>query len=156
MVSAGRVTLRHDLAEDYESITGRPGEKPPYRNSLFRRGCMLALLDELPWYHPFDKLFAEWPHEFFVQTDTSPQKLAWFWADARKKMKEVQEIMTTDPHDTTPEENGLLAATINRFIRHYLDSDLRRRGTTSQRIAKRRAPPQRRARLAESWRSVCS
>jgi CRISPR-associated protein Cmx8 len=125
MLSAGRVELREHLIEDYESIACADGGKPRFRNPLFRRALMQHLLADIPWFQPFGKVFHEWPAEFFVPSEKSPQKLSWFWTDARKKLQEVIQSMTTEPNDPPPGEDDLLAATINRFIRHYLDQRLK-------------------------------
>jgi CRISPR-associated protein Cmx8 len=118
-LGTGRVTPRAHLAEDYQAIAGRPGAKPPYGNPLFRRALMLALLDELPWFSPFGKLFAEWPHKFFVPTDDQP-KLSWFWADARNKFQEVIDNMPSDPIQSPPDPNDKLAKLVYRLVRTYL------------------------------------
>jgi CRISPR-associated protein Cmx8 len=108
--------------EDYYAIVGRPREKPPYGNPLFRRGLMLAFLDERPWYRPFDDLFAEWPAEFVVRSEKSPKNLSWFWADARKKFQEVIQAMPTDPQpgDPPPDGDAVLADLLYRLTRQYL------------------------------------
>ena len=64
-LAAGRVALRPGLLTRYLNIVGKVGEKPPYANPLFRRGLMLALLNDRPWFQPFGKLFAEWDARFF-------------------------------------------------------------------------------------------
>ena len=73
----GRVVPRPHLVEKYQGIRGRPGEKPPFGNPLFRRGLMMALLSDVPWFQPFSKLFQEWPAEFFVHSEKFPSKLSW-------------------------------------------------------------------------------
>ena len=118
-LATGRIAPRAHLAEDYEAIAGRAGETPPYRNPLFRRGLMLALLDERPWFLRFDKLLAEWPHKFFVSTD-DPPRLSWFWADARKKFQEVISNMPTNPQQSLPDPNDKLAELVYRLVRTYL------------------------------------
>lgn len=118
-MAAGRIAPRPYLLEDYQAIAGRPGERPPYGNPLFRRGLMLAMLDEQPWFQPFGKMFAQWPHKFFVSTDDSP-KLSWFWADARNKFQEVIQDMPTDPHQSPPDPNDKLASLVYRLVRNYL------------------------------------
>lgn len=117
-LATGRVAYSRDLAEDYRGIvTG-------YSNPLFRRGLMLALLDETltpsQWYRPFGKLFAQWDVSFFVPTD-APPKLSWFWADARKKLQEVIQAMPTAPKpDAPPDPDDLLMMLIHRLTRTYL------------------------------------
>jgi CRISPR-associated protein Cmx8 len=118
-LATGRITPRAHLAEDYQAIIGRPGEKPPYGNPLFRRGLMLALLEEQPWFVPFGNLFGKWSHRFFVSTD-DPPKLSWFWADARKKFQEVIKDMPTDPQQSPPDPDDKLAELVYRLVRTYL------------------------------------
>ena len=109
-LAAGRVAPRPGLLTAYLGIVGRVGEKPPYANPLFRRGLLLALLNDQPWFQPFGKLFADWDVSFFVPTDAPPAKLSWFWADARKKLQEVIQAMPTDPRpDDPPSEDDILA-----------------------------------------------
>ena len=128
MMSAGRVELRKHLAEDYEQVAGVPGGKSPFGNPLFRRALMQHLLEDVPWFEPFGRLFQEWPAEFFVLSEKSPQKLSWFWADARKKLQEVNQAMPTKSNDPAPSEDDLLAATIKRLIGFYLDTRLKKDG----------------------------
>lgn len=121
ILAAGRIVPRPGLLSRYLAIVGRVGEKPPYGNPLFRRGLLLALLDSLPWYKPFGKLFAEWDASFFVPTE-HPPSLSWFWADARKKLQEVIQAMPTDPKptDPPPDPDDLLMMLIYRLTRTYL------------------------------------
>lgn len=120
-LAAGRVAPRPGLLSRYLRIVGKAGEKPPYGNPLFRRGLMLALLDDLPWFKPFGKLFAEWDVSFFVPTE-HPPSLSWFWADARMKLQEVIQAMPTDPLPNTPppDPDDLLMMLIHRLTRTYL------------------------------------
>jgi CRISPR-associated protein Cmx8 len=111
-LATGRIAPHSDLAERYRAIAS-------YSNPLFRRGLILALLDEKPWFRPFGKLFAQWPHTFFVPCDDSP-KFSWFWADARKKLKEVIADMPNDPNPSPPDPNDKLAELIYRMVRTYL------------------------------------
>ena len=117
-MASGRVSLRPHLLEKYQGIVGRSGDKPPYGNPLFRRCLMLHLLNDVPWFQPFGKLFAEWPHKFFVPCDDSP-KLSWFWADARKKFKEVIDKMQNDSQ-SPPNADDKLAELVYRLVRKYL------------------------------------
>lgn len=117
-MAAGRVAPQRHLLERYLDVIGRPGEKPPFGNPLFRRGIMLALLDDLPWFQPFGEIFAEWSHKFFVPSNDA-LKISWFWVDARKKVLEVMQdmaaesVQSQDPHDR-------VAALIYRLVRTYL------------------------------------
>jgi CRISPR-associated protein Cmx8 len=117
-MASGRVSPRPHLLEDYQAIVGRPGDKPPYGNPLFRRTLMIHLLENVPWFQPFGELFAEWPHKFFMPCDNSP-KLSWFWADARKKFKEISDNMQNDPQ-SPPDPTDKLAELVYQLVRTYL------------------------------------
>lgn len=120
-LAAGRVAPRPGLLRRYLQIVGKAGEKPPFANPLFRRGLMVALLDDRPWFQPFGKLFAEWDVSFFIPTD-APPKLSWFWTDARKKVQEVIQAMPTAPNpgDPPPDADDVLMMLIYRLTRTYL------------------------------------
>lgn len=120
-LAAGRVAPRPGLLGKYLNIVGRAGQKPPFANPLFRRGLLLALLNDQPWFQPFGKLFAEWDVSFFVPTD-APPRLSWFWADARKKLQGVIQAVPTDPkpNDPRPDGNDLLMMLVHRLTRTYL------------------------------------
>ncbi len=127
LVSTGRVAYSKHLAEDYLNIVGRAGQKPPYSNPLFRRGLMLALLDNKPWFQPFGKLFAEWDVSFFVPTD-APPKLLWFWADARKHLRLLETRVKDSIPEAPPDEDEILASTVNRLVYRYLTSRIEAAG----------------------------
>ncbi len=119
MLSAGRLTLRKNLAGQYRDIVGPPGGEPPYRNPLFRRGLLLALIDGTAWYQPFVKLLTEWPAEFFVCSSGSPAKMSWFWADVRKKFHLMEKNMSEAPWSA--ELNDDVGVIVLRIVRRYLD-----------------------------------
>ncbi len=119
--AAGRVDLHPGLIEDYERIIGN------YANPLFRRGLMHALLDNKPWFQPFGKLFAEWDVSFFVPTDASP-KLSWFWADARKYLRQLETRVKDSIPDAPPDEDEILANTVNRLVYRYLTARIEAAG----------------------------
>lgn len=120
-VTTGRVVPRANLVEDYEAIRGLPGQKPPFGNPLFRRGLMMALLSDVPWFQPFSKLFQEWPAEFFIQSEKSPSKLSWFWSDARKKLQLEMIDMSDDVDpESPPPDDQVLATLIHRIVRTHL------------------------------------
>jgi len=117
--AAGRVAIHPHLIEDYELIVAQ------YANPLFRRGLMLALLDGKPWFQPFGKMFAEWDVSFFVPTD-APPKLSWFWIDARKYLRSLEDRVKNSTPDAPADEDDILASTVNRFIRRYLDARIQK------------------------------
>jgi CRISPR-associated protein Cmx8 len=121
-LSTGRIPYTPYLAEDYLAIVGRPSESSPYRNPLFRRGLILALLENQAWFRPFGRLLTERDAKFFVNSADPPENLSWFWVDARKKLQEVIRNMQTasDPRDTETMD-AVLAELIYRLVRQYLN-----------------------------------
>lgn len=127
-LAAGRVVSRPGLLGQYLRVAGRVGEKPPYANPLFRRGLLLALIEDRPWYQAFGKLFAEWDVSFFVPSD-APPKLSWFWADARNKLNEVYKKMSEALNaQEPPDEDDLLATKVRSLVGTYLDARLKKDG----------------------------
>ena len=88
-MAAGRIAPRPNLLEQYEAIVGGPGQLPPYRNPLFRRGLMLSLLKDQEWHEPMSPIMAELPWPLFVRSEQSPENLSWFWRDAAEKFREL-------------------------------------------------------------------
>lgn len=122
MLGAGRLTLREGLAREYREVVGPPDGKPPYRNPLFRRALILGLVEKggaSGWHQPFAKLFVEWPAEFFVCAPASPANLAWFWADARKKLHLLEKAVTDTPELTDADDR--VGVIVLRIVRGYLD-----------------------------------
>jgi CRISPR-associated protein Cmx8 len=83
-LGAGRVAYHDGLVRAYRAIVGEGGKTPPYRNPLFRRGLLLALLDSgrPEWYEAMSSMLVELPWPFFVRSEDSPRTMPWFWQDA--------------------------------------------------------------------------
>jgi CRISPR-associated protein Cmx8 len=116
LLASGRIAPNERLLRLYQQIAGK---KSPYHNPLFRRGLLLALLNQKPWFQPFARMLAEWPAPLFVNSEESPRNLSWFWADARKKFQEVIQAMPTDPAEPS-EPDDRLAELIHRLVRTYI------------------------------------
>jgi CRISPR-associated protein Cmx8 len=97
-LAAGRVAYRQELVRGYRAIVGEPGKAPPYRNPLFRRGLLLALLDpaEPEWYEPLSSMLVEMPWPFFVRSEKSPRTMPWFWQDAVVQFDQLLEFHQSD------------------------------------------------------------
>jgi CRISPR-associated protein Cmx8 len=80
VLTTDRVVPAPDLLEDYEAIRTR------YRDPLFRRQIILNLLRREPWYHGFDRLFAQEAHDRFVGAAASR-----FSRDASRRFGAVME-----------------------------------------------------------------
>jgi CRISPR-associated protein Cmx8 len=88
-LAAGRVAPYPGLLASYQAIVGYPGQPAPFRNPLFRRGLMLALLNDEEWHEPFDSMLAEQPWPLFIRSERSPKTLPWFWQDAALKFEDL-------------------------------------------------------------------
>jgi CRISPR-associated protein Cmx8 len=128
-MAAGRVAPRPGLLEEYLNIVGRPGQAPPYRNPLFRRGLMLALLNNQEWYEPMAPLLVERPWPFFVRSEQSPASLPWFWQDVAAKFDSLshahqsipKEYNTmTAPNTATAETDPRLPLLVYRIVQTYV------------------------------------
>jgi CRISPR-associated protein Cmx8 len=93
-LAAGRVAPRSGLLQQYYLIVGKSGAMPPYRNPFFRRGLLLALLNDQEWYEPMRPALLERPWPYFVRSERSPKGMAAFWLDSAKRFAEL-----ADQHD---------------------------------------------------------
>lgn len=127
-LAAGRVALRPGLLARYLAIVGRVGEKPPYANPLFRRGLMIALLDNQPWYQPFGKLFGQWDYRFyFLDADDAKKqndraRLAQnFGPDAQKFFHNLRGNDVATPNESVGKApTRQLDLIIHDVVRQYL------------------------------------
>jgi CRISPR-associated protein Cmx8 len=130
-MAAGRVAPRPNLLERYLAIVGRPGEDPPFRNPLFRRGLMLALLNDQEWHEPMVTILMDRPWPSFVRSEKSPKNLPWFWQDAAKKFEDLanqyfadrkgyQEMAQETPEQAGPAPQTPLELLIHRLVQNYV------------------------------------
>jgi CRISPR-associated protein Cmx8 len=127
--ASGRVSPNPRLLREYRQITGAPGKPAPYRNPLFRRGLLQALLNDECWFEPMDPILAQHPWPFFVRSEQSPRKLPWFWQDAANRFAavtiEYEETSTEEPmtnaDSSSPKTDTLLAILIYRLVRNYVN-----------------------------------
>lgn len=130
-MAAGRVAPRPGLLERYLAIVGRPGEDPPFRNPLFRRGLMLHLLNDQEWHEPMAPMLMDRPWPFFIRSEKSPKGLPWFWQDAAKKFEDLanqhaadrkgyQEMAQDAPEQAGPAPQTPLPLLIHRLVQNYV------------------------------------
>ena len=113
-----------------------PDRQPPFRNPLFRTGLLLSLLRGEEWYERLGSPLVQRPWPFFIRSEQSPRHLPWFWADAERKVQEIEtehktkkemhRVSAKDPSEAPAPELSLL---IHRLVRAYL---LRRTEERSQ------------------------
>jgi len=127
-MTAGRVGPNRRLLSSYRAIACPKDESTRYRNSLFRRGLLTALLDGLEWYQPFVRTFSMFDAKTFIRQPRkvedkkgSPQ----FATDAAKKFRHETKLFTqtlerqADMPDI-PRPTAPPAVIVNRVVRSYL------------------------------------
>jgi len=130
-MAAGRVEPRPGLIEHYETIAGRAGHPARFRNPLFRRGLLSALLKDRTWYEAMDDVLIKLPHALFVRSENSPQQLPWFSIDAARRFEMDTEeysrsleahmnLSELNPTAGGPAPQKPLSAIINSLIRNYV------------------------------------
>jgi CRISPR-associated protein Cmx8 len=131
-LAAGRVAPSTELVEEYRLIAGTKDRPPSYRNPLFRRGLLLALLKQLEWHQPMAPLLVEKPWPLFIRSEESPRQLPWFWQDAAEKFQqlthayEVTREREVEMLRDSPETGGggtptPLALLIHRLVQNYVN-----------------------------------
>ena len=127
LMAAGRVAPTRRLLSGYRMIVSPTGTAPRYRNSLFRRALLLALLREKPWYRTFGSTLLTFDAGVFIrqprrEDETGPPQFA---NDASKKFRHESELFINSPErkENVPEAlaNPAPAPVIlNRVVRGYL------------------------------------
>lgn len=130
--AAGRVSPNRRLLAGYRAISCPKDESVRYRNPLFRRGLLAALLDDEPWYRPLGRAFSTFEDAVFLRQrrkadDKGPPQFA---DDAGKKFRHEAKLLTeklkryedmSEPdRAAAPRPNPEPAVIVNRVVRAYL------------------------------------
>ncbi|AWM37104.1 hypothetical protein GobsT_49750 [Gemmata obscuriglobus] len=96
LMAAGRVAPDQRLLVGYRAIVRPTGTAPHYRNSLFRRGLLLALLDGESWYQPFGRSFVTFDAGVFIRQPRKDDEKGppQFASDASKKFRHLTTLFT--------------------------------------------------------------
>src|SRR5262249_27727169 len=91
-MGAGRVSPTKRLLTGYREIVAPHDESTRYRNPVFRRGLLVALLDDELWFRPFGRTLGTFDAEFFIRrprrSDIADEKgPPQFANDAAKKLR---------------------------------------------------------------------
>lgn len=128
LYASGRVPADPKLLREYRDIVGEPGQKPNYRNPLFRAALMRSILRREPWWRQLLPMFMTQDWRFFVNaSDTSSEapdiaRLPWFWTDVRRKLRvESENYKKEQDMDPNAEKAPRpLAMIINNLVRQYV------------------------------------
>src|SRR5262249_34882190 len=138
VMAAGRVAADEHLMAGYHEIVAPnlAAGQPLYRNPLFRRGLLVALLDKLPWYRPFGRTFATFDSDLFIRqarrTTTGGEEKGMpqfangaakkFWRESAlysSSLKRNQDMAEPD-RAATPRPQAPPPVIVNRVVRNYL------------------------------------
>lgn len=129
-VAAGRVSPNQRLLSGYRQIVAPHDESRRYRNPLFRRGLLLSLLDDEPWYRPFGRTFSLFDSDLFLRQphrtdDGEPKGPPSFANDVAKKLRDVtnlylKSLERSQSMPNTERPTSPPAVIINRVVRSYL------------------------------------
>lgn len=132
-LATGRVAYRPELVRGYRAIVGDPGKPPTYRNPLFCRGLLLALLDptQPDWYQPMTPMLMELPWTFFIRSEQSPGGIPWFWQDVsvkfeeelerhRSNLRRFQSMERGDNAQPSAKPQAPLPMLIHRLVENYV------------------------------------
>jgi CRISPR-associated protein Cmx8 len=126
-MAAGRVSPNRRLLAGYRSIVCPKDESTRYRNPLFRRGLLLALLADDEWYHPFGQMLSAFDATVFIRQPRKDDEKGppQFAADAAKKFRHETKLFTQtlERLSTMPETERPPTpppVIVNRVVRSYL------------------------------------
>ncbi|MDB5307800.1 MAG: cmx8 [Gemmataceae bacterium] len=132
LMAAGRVSPNRRLLAGYRAIACPKDEATRYRNPLFRRGLLVALLDDKLedklWHRPFGRILCEFEAGVFIRQlrkaddEKGPPQFA---TDAAKKFRHETKLFTKtlERHNDmpdTPRPTAPPPVIVNRVVRSYL------------------------------------
>lgn len=131
MMSSGRVSPNPRLLDGYRQIVDPADKSQIIRNPMFRRGLLLALLDDVEWHQPFAKVLETYGHDLFIRRshvahDNEERTAPHFSNDAAKRFRlETNHFLETKERTKSMSEiekppKSPLAVIINRVVRTYL------------------------------------
>jgi CRISPR-associated protein Cmx8 len=127
--ASGRVSPLPKLLVGYRAIVAPKEEKgqPRYRNSLFRRGLLLALLAGDKWYRPFRQILSIFDATVFMRQPRKDDEKGppQFADDATKKFVDETTLFNNSPERKERMVEALAKAApppviVNRIVRGYL------------------------------------
>ena len=132
-MDSGRIAPDSKLLAQYRELTAPGDESRRYRNPVFRRGLLIALLQGEPrWYRPFAHTFAIFDGEIFIRQarrseDAENKGSPQFANDAAKRLRgetslysKALERNKTMPESERPKIQAPLPVIVNRVVRSYL------------------------------------
>ena len=130
-MASGRVSPNKNLLAEYRQVVAPKDESTRYRNPLFRRALLIALLDDDPcWYRAMGRILATFDAEVFIRqprhsADADENGPPQFANDVAKKFRNVSTLFANNPERKEGMSDALAKPVpppviINRVVRKYL------------------------------------
>ncbi len=124
---SGRVEPDARMLQRYQLIVGTPDQPPAYKNPLFRRGLLQALLEGRPWHEPMAAIMQLYDAPFFCRGEATPRTMPLFATDAKTKFDELYANHTHRLEagiampETDDDKLSAFALTVHKMVRAYLN-----------------------------------
>jgi len=129
-MAARRLASSKEMIQQYHELVTPHLESVRYRHPLFRRGLLLALLDNLEWHQPFSKILSTYDSTLFLRQPRKSEESdrkgpPQFANDAARKLRDVTRLFTQylERMKSMPDAQKQatpLAVIVNRVVRNYI------------------------------------
>jgi CRISPR-associated protein Cmx8 len=131
-MAAGRVSPFPRLLEEYHNLVNPREESQRYRNPLFRRGLLMAMLEGVPWYRPHNETLEKYDAKLFIRPSRRPENpeekgMPHFASDALKRFQYESARFTKSLNKGKAmseagksREKAPLSVIVDRVVRTYL------------------------------------
>jgi len=129
-MAAGRISPNRELLDAYRELVSPDTRRFRVRHPLVRRGLLMALLDDEPWYRPFGEMFSTYQSRIFLRRpresdETTEKRGRHFATDAATKLSEetsqfVDSLRRIETMPDTERPATPLPVIVNRVVRNYL------------------------------------
>jgi CRISPR-associated protein Cmx8 len=109
LLSIARLNPEDAMIDEYSQI------RQTYWSPLFRRQCLLNLVNHSPWYHEFDALLCTLPYERSIGDE-------YFRRDVRKKIESIEEQQTMSEMGTTVAIEPMVFQLVRNYVGRKLKS----------------------------------
>jgi CRISPR-associated protein Cmx8 len=134
-MASGRIVVHRRVLAEYRQFVAPKDESVRYKNPLFRRGLLSAILDGTPWYRSLSRMFATFDDTLFIRqnrrtTEAGEKGPPQFANDAAKKLQHELKLYSDSliRSKTMPEQdrpNAPPAVIINRVVRGYIQARIK-------------------------------
>ncbi|OLP20444.1 type I-MYXAN CRISPR-associated protein Cmx8 [Leptolyngbya sp. 'hensonii'] len=112
VLSVTRLNPEEEMLDEYAQIRGH------YWSPLFRRQCLLNLINQQPWHNGFDALLCTLPYEQSIEND-------YFRRDVREKLKVLIEEAKQMDETATLNGSTTIEPLVFRLVSNYVNRKLK-------------------------------